>query len=355
MATKSLPLEIVPNLKYVDYAGEINYPWPWGLERAHYSSFLFLSKKKHLQKICDTWYNDPTNGELQFEPFLPLVYVTFASYTDVCSLPPKFREMGTFNYKEVIFCFFVRRKMGCFAPLEILEPIRVHVPYVFVDQPAPIACGRRVLGMPKVWGKIDFEVPHSNSGKPNPGKFDLYTQAYKEFGPESKMDIFHVANITQADGGKLPLEWEDHEQAHSEMKELLRDVFDKLGGEERDEMGELSTELMDKIIGHYKLRFVTLKQFRDSATKRDAMYKIVLEFYASKIRIDKMRWLHDEFTLTFPEETASFPMAKDFGIDGKKALAAFDIDWGFQFQPGGILWNASDKKTPLERALDFGK
>ncbi len=330
---------------YAPIAGDVIVPAPYLEQGSLFYSFLFDSSYEALQKVCDQWFNTPSNDDVHFQPLLPYVMVSYSSYDSSHSTIPPYNQYGKVPYKELVFSFFVvrlKKELGVW----FAEHIYAFVPYILVDNCIPMVAGRAVFGMPKLFGKI--ELPEHKDVENL--TFDSSMFTIKNFGPESVGAWQWIAKINQTHPGnsgdkKL---WKTAEEAFSDIGKFIFDegkiVLPGLG---------LLVEIEEFL--KEELPFVSLKQFRSEEYEGKACYQCICSFFAKVASFKGGGILPGDFELQL-NHSDLYPVAESLGLkpEGNMARAAFWLEWSFNFELGDILWMpGQQKKGILEAILNF--
>ncbi len=333
-------------LKFQFLNGALNLPQPFEENGSLMMNFLFKSDLKSLQTICDKWLNEPTNQELYYQPLAPIVQITFANAKKSYPSSEPYKDWGVIPYQEVIVSIFVLRvkKEG---GIWIAEHVSALVPYIFVTDAIVMSTGREIYGMPKALGWI--ELPASLGEANKVFKLSSVSALHFERGvPFSKEQLL---SITQTSQVSIPFteEWQDIESAAKAIKKMMF-------GEGHIEIPRLKLIVeIAEILIEKKLPFTSLRQVRSIAEPENAVYKSVIEFNATALKINGGGRINGEFQLHMPGNDL-FPMASDLGLsDGQVAEAAFWLDWDFVFGTGKAIWSTEQKPSLFKRLLHLFK
>jgi hypothetical protein len=321
--------------------GSMAFPAPFELDGARFNSFLYATDQKKLQDVCDKWFNIPSNGQVHYQPLLPVVLVTFADYQKSGPDVIPYKDWGYVKYREVIFSIFTVRliKKG---KVWLTDHVGALVPYIFVDDPLVMAAGREVYGMPKMMANI--QIPEKLDGSTLP-QFSIDTLSTLKFNPNTPFHNMPIAAIKQEKGSdeeKPPHRWKDMETAFKELKHLI------FGGDHITLPDFKLLVEIEQIFLEQKLPFSSLRQLRSIDSSDTAAYQSIIDFYARMKRFDGAGLLHGNYPLELPEN-ALFPIAEDLGLkNGQLADAAFWLEWDFNFETGTEVWNANEKSNSWE-------
>ena len=189
--------------RYLD--GSMAFPAPFHLDGARFNSFVYTTDQYKLQQVCDQWFNIPSQGQVHYQPLLPVVLVTFADYQRSGPDVLPYKDWGYVKYREVIFSIFTVRLIQK-GGLWLADHIGALVPYIFVDDPLVMAAGREDYGMPKMMANIG--LPISNQEKEL--KFGIEALSTLKFDPNTEFTQLPIASIERASGsdqGKPPHPW----------------------------------------------------------------------------------------------------------------------------------------------------
>lgn len=321
--------------RYID--GSMAFPPPFQEKGSYFRNFVYTVDIKKLQKVCDNWFNIPSNGQVYYQPLLPIVLVTFGdaqrAHPDI--LP--YKDWGYIPYKEVIFSIFTVRliKKG---GIWLADHVGALVPYIFVDDSIVMAAGREVYGMPKIMSNIQLPE-HIHEG---PQKYSVASVSTQQFNPNTAFQNLPIAGIEQEEGsakGQSPHRWADMKTAFEEIKHLV------FGGNHITLPDfDLIVE-MGKVFLEQKLPFSSLRQLRSIDSSDTADYQSIVDFYAKMTKFESAGLLHGNYALNLPDN-ALFPIAQDLGLkDGQLADAAFWLKWDFIFETGTNIWTNQEELT----------
>ncbi len=316
--------------------GSLGFPAPFREGGSKMMSFVFKSDTAKLQAVCDAWFNTPTNGDLYYQPLLPIVLVTYASNQQSRPDVPPYNAWGSVAYNEVIFSIFVVRvkKLGS---VWVAEHVGALVPYIFVDDAIVMAGGREVYGMPKALGRIALPSDPSAPDK----HFALESVSSARFSPDVPFSWLPIASIQQQPEAQPPAHhaWADMTEAFEALKHLV------FGGSHIELPGiGLAIEVADMFL-EKKLPFCSLRQVRSVASSEAAAYQAAVEFSAKMLKFNGAGLMHGTYQITLPQNDL-FPLASDLGLTtGQQSEAAFWLDWDFLFETGREVWTAQERPT----------
>lgn len=322
------------------YDADMIFPYPSKYHSKETYSFIFEAKESALRKLTDTWLTEPTRREMEFEPALPIVVATMAFYDSAYIMEEAFAKRGTYTYSEWIFRIFVKRKHKGISCRNLFEPTYALIPFIFVSQPAPMVSGRQVFGLPKAIADIQIDYPNH---------FSLYATAADTFSVEDPVPFEpkHLVEITGPGGDGTSADTET--RLITEMFEIEKYLVEQLSDfsyTHRPPTAQQILQLAGIFANMHHKRFISLRQIRDFQNPSKAIYKALLEYFAENIQIESVSPILGDYAMSFPDRTATFPIAECLGIEeGQKAIAGYRMDWSFEFQPGKELWNAETSSS----------
>lgn len=315
--------------------GSMAFPPPFQETGSHFNNFVYTVDPKKLQKVCDQWFNIPSNGEVYYQPLLPVVLVTFGDCQSARPDVGPYKDWGFIKYREVIFSIFTVRliKKG---GIWLADHVGALVPYIFVDDSIVMAAGREVYGMPKIMSTI--QIPENiHEGSP---KFSLASVSTQQFDPNIAFQNLPIASIEQEKSNDAtPHRWADMKTAFEEIKHLI------FGGNHITLPDfDLLIE-MGKVFLEQKLPFSSLRQLRNIDSSDTAAYQAIVDFYARMTKFESAGLLPGNYRLNLPDNKL-FPIAEDLGLqDGQLADAAFWLKWNFIFETGTNVWTNQAEMT----------
>ncbi len=332
MKTKDYP-------DYVDYGGDIVFPSPFTLEMSEAYFFSVPCKRTVLKELLDTWFEKPTGGKFKAELVSPFVNIIYCRYSDGFSTDPEYITKGGLCYDEIIFGTMVRLipedSKGLFP-----GKIYSFVPFIYVDNPAAMAGGREVIGMPKMLAKFELQKD-KNSGEDHP-LHGFSMQVYDLAMNETEARWMKVLEIMHSDKKgerhKSGSEVHTHPEDVSPFRKWMRAAKDLAA----DTTSMALTQVGKMLPDWFQSKFVTLKQFRDSENPMQALYQSIVEYSATDFNITEVGILDSVYEVRFPEPSMTCDFAKNLGIkNGQKVPFGFFIKGSFSFSPGKEIWTST--------------
>jgi hypothetical protein len=325
---------------YVEHGGEIACRHPADALMSRMYGFVVKADRHRIQTYCDRLYNDPTDGEFQWEPLSDEVLLNFVSIGKMASTDPLDQQLGACEENEVaIWMPIVDRVTGQFA---------WSIPYMFVDQALALAGGREVYGFPKQLGTIG--VPKRGCPK-TPEELTIDTVTVDRYVPESMAEDRRVLTVKRS--GPSP----DLDQAWNSYRAALKQLLDLAAKEiEHDLRGgdpfvwlrrllrraaEIPADLL--FLRHLldeNAPMLLLKQFRDAHEPGAACYQALV---LVNMRVEKLRaggMLPADYQIRI-EALDGEPICRELGISpSAHPRLAFWLDFDFLVDLGNILWEA---------------
>ncbi len=294
---------------------------PYQQREARIAAFLLPARVTALRKLCDTYFNLPSNGAVKVNPFGPYALLLYAEM-QIQSLDERDEAIGWMQETEVSFWTPVRGRGGRSAWF---------LPYLFVDNPYAIASGREVYGFPKTWGQ--FEKPASIQ---NP-EFGVDVWGFEDFDPQAAGKVQRLLETRKSDAARdtPPETWTNWDAARSA---LIRLLFKDWQPEAAGDGGIQWSEMLEKT------PLVFLKQFRDAADSRKACYQAIVEAPVQLTAFHDGGFIDDTYTVAC-QPLASHPLAETLGLNvdssgATQALATFWLRVDFTLGAGVEVWRA---------------
>jgi hypothetical protein len=309
-----------PLPSYVNWGGDQTYPQPVNLQGTCFRGFFVEADATALRNVCDKYLNRFVAGDIEYHPLLSRVMLGVADIRRISCLHRPDAEQFWFPEVDVAFWMPVvaGRRRG---PVFVAERLVWFLPYVIVNHPWALVCGRELYGFPKELGLAHVAKDFADR---LPCTVDTYV--VKQFGPEAeaKMDrLLEVSRTDDASSSTLTVVWND-------LREAVRDVLHTLVGKQTavslPGMG-LIVELYDLFV-HHEMPMVFLKEFRDVTDGKQACYQDVVEAPIQLTRLHTGGWLPGEYEINIGQY-ASHPIVSDLGLHG--ACVKVEAAWYMEF------------------------
>ena len=348
-----------PSPRYVERGGDVVYRPPFRARDASMWMFLVEADIECLAEVCRRTFTYPTDGAVEVVPIGPYVVVTFVNIRELGSGPPDDR-LGTLPELESSLWFPVldtRRNRFVW-----------HVPYMFVDGRAAMAGGREIYGFPKNIARLG--IPGERDVLPE--KLSVRTLALERFRRDERGSEHLVYSVSRR--GRRPMTREEASGPASRADRFFVEPPGALrsdlrsrrpdpnilapslsaGFRARSLLGALrgrgtllqAAEVLLLFLADFAeecLPMLNLKQFRSSVSSELACYQAVVEVRNTIEGTPVGGPIPDDYyQLTF-RELDSEPICRDLGIRSgpQTPAAALWLDFGFDIDPGDVLWEAS--------------
>ena len=252
---------------------------------------------------------------------MPYVMVTYAYYPRAYAREWKVENEGFMPYKELIYVMFVK-EMG---PLNVLEDIGLKepkfygfVPFLFLDNAIPVACGREIFGMPKVMADLDYPTV----GDTGPGqKFRASTLGFdKTNGKPSMAREQLIMEVTCPDNFSMEeiLSQANGSPHDAISRELYRHV----------RTDSIDLNLSMKMIKIHEMEYLSMRQYRDPIDTERAMQKSIIKFPGGNLTVTKGGTLPGPFKIEYGKKQSYLPSPRSNGAR-KRGYYVLLVSMGF--------------------------
>ena len=325
--------------RFVQPGGSQTYPQPLDLKNCHLFSFVLEADATALRQICDTYLNDPVNGQVTYVPLAScaMLMVAMIGKISCVNSPPE----QQFWLPETDIAFWVPVLAGkTEGGLFIAESLQWFLPYVFVDNTWAVASGREIYGYPKAMSSFALPSPA------DPDHFRVDTLTVKTFGPDSEATwqrLFEIDRVGSLGGNLFTRTFHDlMEAGEAFLKAMIADRLLPIPG-----LGLI--EELFQFVAHGTMPMVFLKQFRDARVGTNACYQAVVEAPARITTFRSAGEIGADYQVTI-HSYASHPIVADLGLLGTvntatndwsgKVLSAWYADFDFQTLDASRIWTA---------------
>jgi len=282
--------------KYVsDYArAEISLELPGIMNGTHAFLFAFPGDPAAIQKIVDTFLNEPAQGAVEYSMIGNQV---FTAFLHVDQLTSNLELMGyTTDHECGLWIPLLARGGGS-------DRIVIWMPYIFIDWQQGMVTGREVLGYRKTMGEVTIPLNPADAAF-----FAVKTNVFPVFGRTTK-EVFETLLTIQREGplGTLKSEWQDLAAAARGIKGLWTAT-----GELKAHRWEVLVDIL-KLLFELKIPIVNLKQFRAAHDTTLACYQAIIECDIGIAGFHGAGLLAGDFTLDITT-VASHQIAADLGL-----------------------------------------
>lgn len=295
---------------YVSRSNEQAFAPPYSQEGCRLYGFWLPCDPARLQKVCDRFLNQPSQGALRIEVAAPYILLYFCSFARSRSLHADDIERGWLGENECALLLVVKEARPTATPALALFPFAM-----FVDSGPAAISGRELLGFPKEIGHIS--LPSSTQ---DPVLLALDALVFPSRGREVAgrwSRLIEVARIPDgsARAYKTPL---------SEMRSFGTSLLRTL---RRTPLG---------------IPFLLLKQIRDAEAPERACHQSVLLCRPRLHGLRSLRRLPGCYEIRI-RHTESHPIVSELGIE-QAALGmvrGFQLEMDFTLQAPSLLWKAT--------------
>lgn len=327
--------------RYVNRWGIRGSPQPFVCKQIAGYHFFVQGQRANLERLCDRFLNEPSDGELIYRPAGNVVLFMFNHAAALSCLDLAYQHMGWSPETEMavmVPTVAVRRAGG----VEVADHLAWFTPYIFVDNPAALIWGRETHGFPKELGWFSFP--------PTPAvahRFTLDAFALRRFSPHSRMSrlrLLEVERLPESDSNGPP---------HGSLRaaaDLLAEAWPTMAHTASAIRQALATEppvvvpgvrLAQSLLadfGRWDLPMVFLRQVYDAANGEYAAYQAIME---AMMQITSFRGAHalkgDYQLRLFPCD--SHPLHEDLGIEEVQPVRlAYHVDADATLSAGKTLW-----------------
>ncbi|GAB4216282.1 MAG: hypothetical protein OHK0013_42620 [Sandaracinaceae bacterium] len=301
---------------------------PFDIEKVTYFNYVLDADMSALRKLCDAFFNTPSEGAVRYEPLIPQVVFSYAQIEKATSSDP---AAGSTPENDILL----------WTPIARLTPdgarvlaVPVFSPYVFVDNATAVQLGREMFGFPKNWCEIVSAPEGPESAR------DIIVKAYAKPADEPVLrprEIFRLANLGQV---REPVWMHDSVEILRELARVLASFVvdaDGLGAVRNAEALALAaSSLLAR-----KQTFAFLKQFPAMSAPGRCCYQAIGEMDTTLGAIERFGILPFDYELSFVDDVFH-DFAGSFGwCSGPlKVRAAFYMDFSFTLDGGRVVWQA---------------
>lgn len=346
--TRSLLPAVKPS--YVERGGEQVFPQPYVFDDCVLHGFVVQADYDALKTLCDKYLNNPSQQNVEYWPAVDRIVV---ARLDVGRAQPENPQEYDYGYiREVDVSLFIP-----VVAFDGLLPIGMaaFAPYLFVDHPWGILCGREVYGLHKIPSSISPMAFGSST------LFGVQSYAVKTTGLNAEVPKQQILSIVSGTGSPAPSfaslleagappgvaalstllakkEWAlgTADEAWNAISELVFGKGSRIEIKARNAIFDVQSFLTGG-----QLPMVALKQFRDVANGRFACYQAITESPAQLTGFVGAAMINDPLLLHV-EDLVSHPLLTDFGwASGDVPIStAFQVHFGFKVMNGTELWRA---------------
>lgn len=322
--------------KYIEYPNEVQIPVPGNADQTLMYCFPLEGAYPNLLAMCNQRLNfSPLSQRLRYFPLtthiiMVLSYIAKGYTTD--AKYPKYgyvAETGVQFFMPLAECTlnskgqWVAQRMVCY------------IPYILVDNPFSLVCGREQMGFAKSMAQFVFP--------PNPQAADQFNVAaygftrFDQANPQTAsyqpwLNINKIGQTQAAAAGG----WGSHDEAWQAVK----DTFERIPSDPTfiEGLPFFIHELED--LSRTDIPMVFLKQYRAVDVSENACYQGIVAADSFLRKFHKGWWLGGEYEVVF-QDFASYPIMADLGIPQRTVVKTpFWIEADLRFINGIAQWEA---------------
>jgi hypothetical protein len=303
-------------MTYVEYGPRMTFPAPFESAEGSFVGVVLKGDEDKIKALVKKMLNEPAQGAIEYEPLGPCVLMMAGQFKRQYSLVPTFVNAGYASETGLVFWVPVRATQGD------EQHLRLVAPYVFVDNPMSLLCGREDFGYAKTMALF---APQGGLGQkvevsPFGGNFGSGSQA----GYHRVIELVAVGALPMTGGLVSGADIANPETPEAVASEL----FLRATGEMEPDTGvplpnlALLLELVKDLVGK-QAREVFLKQFRDVQPANAACYQAIIEAPLQFTNVQPSVSPH-EWTVNITP-LASYPLGDELGIDSETTSLAFEL------------------------------
>lgn len=298
---------------------------PYSQRDAQLAALLLPADVGALQTLCDTYFNTPADGAVEYVPFGPYVMLVYADMR-IQSLDARDCELGGFRETEVGFWVPVRARRRV-AGVGVVDHLAWFLPYIFVDNAYAIATGREVYGFSKTFGRFS-RVEQIQKPEFSLDVWGSETGEADETGQLYPLLTVQALAKVVADASGV---WSSWDAARSALIHWLFAAWSPPTGDAASWLHQLE-----------RMPLVFLKQFRDAAEADKACYQAIIEAPIALKTFYGGGMVPGEYAVRL-HSLASHPLAEVLGLqtDARgvaRTLSTFWLHLDFELALGTEVW-----------------
>ena len=322
---------------YIEYPNEIHIPVPGNADQTLMYCFPLQGTYANLQAMCDQRLNfSPLNKRLRYFPLTTHMVMVLSYIAKGYTTDPNYRKYGYVAETGVQFFLPLAECTSDGKGGWVAQRMVVYIPYILVDNPFSLVCGREQMGFAKSMAQFVFPPDPSAADQFNVAAYGF--TAFDKTNPQTAsyqpwLAIRKTTDKPQAAGAS----W----GSNSEAWQSVKDTFERIPKDESFRIGLpfVIHELEDLL--RTDIPMVFLKQFRAIGDSQAVCYQGVIEANSYLTKFHKGWWLSGEYEVVF-NDFASYPICSDLGLPQRSTVKSpFWIEANLRFDNGKSLW-----KTP---------
>jgi hypothetical protein len=304
--------------------------------------FVLEGKLANLERLCDRYLNEPSQGMLHYVPVFPFVFLAFTQAKRLSGIAPSYHHLGWSPEVEVAVFVLTASLKRQVSPPEV-DHLAWFVPYIFVDNPLAVTWGREVHGFPKELGWIEMPVDRQV-----PDRLTLDAFALRTFSPYSRLTRLRLLAVNrEGANGEFPGGPLLGAPTWTSPLGALRPLAERLFGDKSPPLlGKSFFQTTLAETTRWDVPQVFLKQFSAVEDGERACYQAIVE---SSLRVTNFRGARllpgaYQFRL-FPCD--SHPIDGDLGLsETQPSVLSYWLDFDGILEFGRTVWEAPGRTAP---------
>lgn len=323
--------------KYIEYPNEIQIPVPGNADQTMMYCFPLEGTYENLLNMCNQRLNfSVLNQRLRYFPLTTHMMMVMSYITRGYTTDPNYKKYG--YVAETGVQFFMPLAECTLNSKGQWEAQRIvcYIPYILIDNPFSLVCGREQMGFAKSMAQFEFPANPQSADK-----FSVSAYGFTEFNkanPQTAdfrpwLDINKTTDKPQPAGAS----WSSHGEAWGAVK----DTFERIPTDESFRIGLpfVIHELEDLL--HADIPMVFMKQYRAVDVSEIACFQGIVVANSFLEKFISGWWLGGEYEVNF-HEFASYPIMSDLGLPQKTVVKTpFWIEGNLRFVNGETQWWAA--------------
>ncbi|MCB9317195.1 MAG: hypothetical protein H6569_13725 [Lewinellaceae bacterium] len=323
--------------QYIEYPNEIQIPVPGNADQTMMYCFPLEGTYANLLNMCNQRLNfSPLSERLRYYPLTTHMMMVMSFITRGYTTDPNYKKYGYVAETGVQFFMPLAECTKNAQGQWVAQRMVCYIPYILIDNPFSLVCGREQMGFAKSMARFDFPD--------NPGvadKFGVDAYGFTKFDKANPQTAAFQPwlNINKTTDKPQPAgtSW----KSHGEAWKAVKDTFERIPTDENFKLGLpfIIHELEDLL--HADIPMVFLKQYRAVDKSEVACFQGVVAANSFLRKFISGWWLSGEYEVTF-QDFASYPIMSDLGLPQRTVVKnPFWIEGDLTFVNGTAQWWAA--------------
>ncbi|HEX7611006.1 MAG TPA: acetoacetate decarboxylase family protein [Solirubrobacteraceae bacterium] len=305
-------------IPYQEYGARETYPPPFYSHGGRFLGLVMNGDAAKIKTLLDTMLNEPAEGKVEYTAIGHRVVLLVGSFDELGSSAPGYVGQGVVGETQMSIWLPLRAKYA-----DGSERICLTAPYVFVDNPMSLLCGREDFGYPKALAQ--FEPPRWTGA-------GIQIEVFGgNFGKVARAGWTQILSVTPA-GGPAPAAAIANDPIAVAEELVARATGTSDSATLLGLIGEIK-EVIEYLQG--KARQAFLKQFRDAAVAGEACYREVVEAPA-RVSVGSVGLSPYEWHVAIAE-LKSHPIVADLGLASESTPLAFELEMDITLGVGEVI------------------